>query len=76
MNFQFFVENDYASINNFEQIVQIHAKKHDYAIIKERFKNDRKIKNFKKINIKYNRNDFFKQRNITTVKRVFKKQIT
>ena len=73
MNLLSFVESDYASIENFEQVVHVHAKRHDYAIVKRRFRTNSKIKILKKIVIDCNRNDFFKQNDITTKKTFTKK---
>ena len=48
MSFLSFVEDDYASIDDFNQAVHVHAKSHDYAIVKKRFRTNSKIKILKK----------------------------
>ena len=49
MNLLSSVEDDYASIDDLEQAVHAHAKNHDYAIVRERFKTNFKTKTLKKI---------------------------
>ena len=62
ISLNFFLENDYVSIEKFHDVIQVHAKAHDYAMSRYRTKNDFKIDTLKKVVYMCNRENSFKQR--------------